>query len=238
MLPEKFKIAMVRITNRGDCCGDQLTGFTVLVDGIACAQDVHIAQAQSKDVICLQRGKNVTLTVPRLTTLSICEFSVLAAPPGADLRPWNFADLAGLHTDMSTVDGDAAAVRAIDGNPFNMDPSSCTMTTSTDPSPWWSVTLARPSAIAAIRVTNRGDCCGDALSGFSVVVDDQLCADNVFIWAGATIDVPCPSFGSAVKIVAPQPGVISLCEVWVVTADPSASLAPRPTLPPVELTPP
>merc|ERR1719160_811627 len=101
------------------------------------------------------------------------------------------------------------------------------MTTSTDPSPWWSVTLARPSAIAAIRITNRGDCCGDSLSGFSVVVDDQLCADNVFIWQGATIDVPCPAFGSTVKIAAPQPGVISLCEVWVVTADPSTSLAPR-----------
>merc|ERR1719473_2661710 len=191
MLPSKFKIALVRVTNRGDCCGERLNGFAVFVDGVPCAQEVAIAQGQSKDVICLQRGKNVTITVPRLTTLSICELSVLAAPPGADLRPWNFADLAGLQTQMSTVDGDAGAARAIDGDPFNMDPSSCMMTTSTDPSPWWSVTLPRPSAIAALRVTNRGDCCGD-----------------------------------------------SLCEVWVVTADPSASLAPRPALPPIEMPPP
>jgi len=237
-LPSKFKIALVRVTNRGDCCGEQLSGFTVLVDGFPCAQDVAIAQGQSKDVICLARGKNVTITVPRLETLSICEFSVLAAPPGADLRPWGFADLAGLQTQMSTVDGEAGAARAIDGNPFNMDPSSCMMTTSADPSPWWSVTLPRPSAIAAIRITNRGDCCGDSLSGFSVAVDDQPCAEGVFIWQGATIDVPCPAFGSVVKIAGPQPGVISLCEVWVVTADPSASLEPLPALPPIELPPP
>ena len=101
---------------------------------------------------------------------------------------------------------------------------SCTHTGPED-SPWWRVTLAAPRTIVAVSVTNRGDCCGERLDGFSVLVDGVTCAAGVRIMSGGTKLVPCVATGREIQIMLPgRPGesrVLTLCEVGVVVAIPA-----------------
>ena len=95
-------------------------------------------------------------------------------------------DLAGLPVAQSSTGWGGVASRATDGNP-NTDyhAGSCTHTVGEGVfnSPWWRVTLAAPRTLAVVSVTNRGDCCGERLDGFSVLVDDvtgALCCMIIF----------------------------------------------------------
>ncbi|CAI9620751.1 unnamed protein product, partial [Staurois parvus] len=67
-----------------------------------------------------------------------------------------------------------AAINAIDGNQnsaFSYGSCSCT---HNDLSPWWRVDLLKPYSIAYITITNRGDCCGERLSGAEILVGNSL----------------------------------------------------------------
>ncbi|CAI9545486.1 unnamed protein product [Staurois parvus] len=56
--------------------------------------------------------------------------------------------------------------------PSPMAPScSCT---HNDLSPWWRVDLLKPYSVAYITITNRGDCCGERLSGAEILVGNSL----------------------------------------------------------------
>jgi hypothetical protein len=225
------KIAALRVTNRGDCCGERLSGFSVIVGTTVCAQNVSIEQGQTKDVICTAVGNQVSIVVEREDVLTICEVGILAAPFQPTLLPWKYVHLAGLPTAQSSS-GDGPASRAIDGDTSPIwDDGSCSRTERQE-SPWWSVTLPGPKVIAAVRVTSGG-----ALSGFSVLVDGVACAQNVT--AEETTDVACPAFGSVVSIALPREDALTICEVQVVATDAPIHLGePIPDLPAIEMPPP
>ena len=138
-------------------------------------------------------------------------------------------DLAGLPVAQSSIEWGGVASRATDGNPNThfLSGRSCTHTGGEGVfnSPWWRVTLAAPRTIVAVSVTNRGDCCGERLDGFSVLVDGVTCAAGVRIMAGKTKLVPCVATGREIQIMLPgRPGesrVLTLCEVGVVVAIPA-----------------
>ena len=52
--------------------------------------------------------------------------------------------------------------------------------THTEKNAWWQVDLGRKEIVTSVRVTNRGDCCGERLSKFDVRVGDVTSS-----WASA-----------------------------------------------------
>jgi len=107
------------------------------------------------------------------------------------------------------------APRAIDGiADTNWNWHSCTETVWA-PRPWWKVDLGQKYAISAVRVTNRGDCCGDRLDGFEIWTNQGRCASNLWLGNGETQEFACIGTSDMVKIQLPRDGYLTLCEVAV-----------------------
>ncbi|KAG8546577.1 hypothetical protein GDO81_018592 [Engystomops pustulosus] len=66
------------------------------------------------------------------------------------------------------------AINGIDGNPDTDYYHGSCFHTNTEMSPWWRVDLLESYRISYIRITNRGDCCGDRISGAEILVGDSL----------------------------------------------------------------
>ena len=117
--------------------------------------------------------------------------------------------------------------RAVDGNSqtdFSSD--SCTHTTCCNPLPWWRVDFGSTAVVYSIKITNRGDCCGDRLSNFNVRVgdsniargeDNALCQQNIAVPQGETSTFVCdPALhGRYLYIQTNLQEVLTLCEVKV-----------------------
>ena len=75
-----YLVREVIVTNRGDCCGERLNDFTVLVGTDVCASNVQIQEGETKTVRCWgagARGSSVKITLPGSSaTLSLCEVRV------------------------------------------------------------------------------------------------------------------------------------------------------------------
>ena len=85
--------------------------------------------------------------------------------------PTNVA-LTGTASQSSTAYGGDAA-RAVDGNTSgNWGDNSVTHTT-VENQPWWQLDLGSLQPIQEIKLWNRTDCCGDALTDFYLLVSDQ-----------------------------------------------------------------
>ena len=123
-------------------------------------------------------------------------------------------------THISTEAGGEAA-RAIDGNAeSNWQGNSCTHTQGAY-QPWWKVVFPSPVNIAQVKLTNRGDCCGERLDGAVLSLDGIECASGVIIGQGQTGTVEC--VGSQVtelKVSLPGSNSLTLCEVQVMELEP------------------
>jgi len=214
-------ISGIKITNRGDCCGDRLSGFGLSLDGKSCATSVAIGIGESKIVACAGVGQVIRVHGPK-PVFTICEVAVyVPEPPKADLS-----------TAVATQSsGWAKAPRAIDGNANNRWSSGSCTHTNTQSNPWWQVDLGSAQSISAVKVTNRGDCCGSRLNGFTLSVDGQSCATNVAISQGATKVVPCSGSGQVIKIQVPRRTPLTICEVAVFLQPASTTAAPSTAAP-------
>eukprot|EP00795_Rhopilema_esculentum_P015083 gene15083-6251_t len=128
---------------------------------------------------------------------------------------------------------DGAASRAVDGNDntdFRED--SCTHTSVTA-FIWWKVDFGQTAVVHSVKITNRGeakllggDCCGDRLSDFNIVVGNSsegnggsntVCAASQSVPQGGTKLFPCRPrlHGRYLYIQQNKAVAISLCEVRV-----------------------
>merc|ERR1740121_994324 len=128
-------------------------------------------------------------------------------------------DPKGKAATQSSTSCDGSATRAIDGNGDNWwSGGSCTHTGG-DINPWWQVDLGSPQHISGVRITNRGDCCGERLNGFNLLMDGKSCAQNVGIKTGENKTVPCAGSGQVLRVQVPRPNVVlTLCEFEVIRA--------------------
>merc|ERR1719326_1628373 len=109
-------------------------------------------------------------------------------------------NLVGKSASQVSTGWSGPASKAIDGNAANNYPSgSCTHTHAHNGA-WWTVNLGSTQTVKAVKVTNRGDCCGSRLNGFNVKVGNSVCASNVQISQGQTKEVACSGTGSSVTI--------------------------------------
>lgn len=102
-----------------------------------------------------------------ITNLTICPFLFQVYPLA------NVA-LKGDATQISTLSF-AAASKAIDGrrNSF-YSRGFCSHTAEDETNPWWRVDLQQQYMVAAIKVTNRGDCCAERLDGAEIRIGNSL----------------------------------------------------------------
>ncbi|KAM4693039.1 fucolectin-like [Discoglossus pictus] len=117
-------------------------------------------------------------------------------------------------------------VNAIDGNKdSDYNHGSCTHTNAED-NPWWRVDLLRDYHIVYIKITNRGDCCGDRLIGAEILVGNSLqnngndntrCAVINAITDGQTQTYECKNMvGRYVNIVLrKKQAFLHFCEVEI-----------------------
>ncbi|KAI2645171.1 Fucolectin-1 [Labeo rohita] len=67
-----------------------------------------------------------------------------------------------------------SAEHAVDGNSnSNFALGSCTHT-NTEHNPWWRVDLGSDYTISCVTITNRGDCCGEWISGAQIRIGNSL----------------------------------------------------------------
>jgi len=127
-------------------------------------------------------------------------------------------NLVGKSASQVSTGWSGPASKAIDGNAANNYPSgSCTHTHAHNGA-WWTVNLGSTQTVKAVKVTNRGDCCGSRLNGFNVKVGSRVCASNVQISQGQTKEVACSGTGSSVTIQLRRHDYLTLCEVGVKAA--------------------
>ena len=124
--------------------------------------------------------------------------------------------MVGAVATQSSVCSSGEAARAIDGNTDpNWSGYSCTHTCSEN-QPWWKVVFPSPVDISQVKLTNRGDCCGERLDGAVLSLDGIECASGVIIGQGQTGTLQCEgSQVTELKVSLPGDGEITLCEVQV-----------------------
>ena len=109
-------------------------------------------------------------------------------------------------TEQSSTGHGGSSSRAVDGNTATGWSDNSIAHTSIEDNPWWRVDLQAQRTVAAVRVINRGDCCGTRLDLFTVKVGDQVCGSNLVVPEGETGDFICeggPLVASSVTIELP-----------------------------------
>ncbi len=230
-------IQAVQLFNRTDCCAERLSDFYVFVSatdmsGKTLAQltaDPTVARVHADTL-----GINTSITLPLLVQgrfvrvqlngwnyLSLAEVKVLGLP--------NLAQ--GKVATQSSVDWGGDPARAVDGNTDGAWTSNSVTHTAGSTQPWWQVDLGQLSAIQAVQIFNRTDCCTDRLSDFYVFVSAtdmsgstlaQLTADPTVarlhvdtLGSAASLALPLVVQGRFVRVQLAGTNFLSLAEVQV-----------------------
>ncbi|XP_075057129.1 uncharacterized protein LOC142143300 isoform X2 [Mixophyes fleayi] len=237
-LLRSHKIHHITITNRGDCCGERLDGAEILIgnslanygnDNPRCARITSIPTGASETFQCHDMvGQYVNVIIRgRQEHLHFCELQVFGIPTS---EGGNVA-LGGRATQSSIyMQADSGylslAANAIDGNQdSNYNHGSC-FHSGYELSPWWRVDLLRSHKIHHIKITNRGDCCGERLNGAEILIGNSLanhgndnprCAQITSLPTGASQTFVCYHMkGRYVNvIIRGRRGFLNFCEIQV-----------------------
>ncbi|XP_065055022.1 uncharacterized protein LOC135683639 [Rhopilema esculentum] len=132
----------------------------------------------------------------------------------------------GRTASQSSTYSDGIANIAVDGNDAtNYKAGSCSHTSNTFPH-WWRVDFGKTAVVHSVKITNRGDCCGDRLSDFNIVVGNSIegnggsnsaCAVGQSVPQGGTKLFPCRPrlHGRYLYIQQNRAEALTLCEVRV-----------------------
>ena len=116
---------------------------------------------------------------------------------------------------------------AVDGNTnTNLFAGSCSHTHCCSVLPWWRVDFGKTAFVYSMKITNRGDCCGDRLSNFNVKIGNTTanrgdanptCVRGSAIGQGATTCFICqpPLYGRYLFVQNNLNEALTLCEVQV-----------------------
>ncbi|XP_014905342.1 fucolectin-7-like [Poecilia latipinna] len=231
-LLDSYIVTQVVITNRGDCCAEQLSGVEVRI-GNSLRQDgtvnplvatVSTAAAGSSYAMNFTErveGRYVTIIAPGVNrVLHVCEVEVYGyrAPTEENVAVYGKAS-------QSTVYPGAIAYYAIDGNrEGHFSQSSCSATNN-DFSPWWRLDLGRTHKVFNINITNRVEV-PTRINGAEIRIGDSLdnngnnnprCAVISTIAPGFTETFQCNGMdGRYINVVIPgRNEYLTLCEVEV-----------------------
>uniref|UniRef100_A0A8C2HXR9 Fucolectin tachylectin-4 pentraxin-1 domain-containing protein n=1 Tax=Cyprinus carpio TaxID=7962 RepID=A0A8C2HXR9_CYPCA len=199
-----YRVRVV-VTNRKDCCTEQINRAEICIRNSLCAVIPAIPAGESDSYSCGgMEGRYVNLIIPGdMNTLSLCEVAVcgegnLAVDEAA--------------TQSSTFMG-WFAEKAIDSNRGLQQNTACSSTLN-ETNPWW-----RLDHIYRVRVvvTNRKDCCTEQINRAEICIRNSLCAVIPAIPAGESDSYSCGGMeGRYVNLIIPgDMNTLSLCEVAV-----------------------
>ncbi|XP_070577193.1 uncharacterized protein [Ptychodera flava] len=192
-LGRSTNVYVVTITNRQDCCSDELIGAEVRVGDSANFEDNPVCGARVSaadigkptiEIICAcgepMVGRHVSVQLPGVSgSLTLCEVNVGGIPiateaPEECVVPDGLGNIAvGKSASQSSDAGNAVASRAVDGNNnSNFKERSCSKT-GKEADPWWMVDLGSSQDVYQVTITNRQDCCAEKLVGAEIRVGDN-----------------------------------------------------------------
>ncbi|XP_050969668.1 uncharacterized protein LOC127167583 [Labeo rohita] len=220
-------IREVTITNRIDCCVEQMNGAEIRIGNslennsngnLICAEISGIPAGQSVSYSCGgMQGRYVNVVIPGDSkNLTLCEVRVY----GNDR-----VKLSG-NAAQSSVFEYYRADRAIDGIKHAPGAASFCTHSMMEKNPWWRLDLLDNYYISTVTITNRADCCSERINGAEIRIGNSLenngnnnpiCAVITSIPAGASYSYSCPDMeGRYVNVVIPrETGILTLCEVEV-----------------------
>ncbi|XP_031794191.1 uncharacterized protein LOC111721074 [Sarcophilus harrisii] len=277
-LESSQSVEFVTVTNRRDCCHEQINGAAILVGNSSyhggktnprCATIFTLGPGKTKSFNCGSlRGRYVTITIPgREKLLTFCEVQVLSkmtqsspgiqpstpnaphklSPPSNKNTSTPFGSgtltkslgmknyirpcapllsqgMRAFQSSISTFFG--TPKRAIDGSlASDFNEGSCIQTLF-EYEPWWMVDLGSSYIVDYVAITNRKDCCHEALNGAVILVGDSSisggkfnprCATISSLDLGRTESFFCGSMnGRFVTVIIPEKkGFLTFCEVQV-----------------------
>ncbi|XP_054903035.1 uncharacterized protein LOC129370845 [Poeciliopsis prolifica] len=231
-LLDVYIVTQVIITNRGDCCAEQLNGAVVHIgnslqrDGTAnrlVATISTVAAGSSYPIKLTERveGRYVTIMTPGAQRfLNLCEVEVYGyrAPTEENVAVYGKAS-------QSTVYPGAIAYYAIDGNRAALWSQGSCSATNNDFSPWWRLDLGRTHKVFNVNITNRVEF-PTRINGAEIRIGDSLdnngnnnprCAVISTIAGGVTKTFQCNGMdGRYINVVIPgRQEYLTLCEVEV-----------------------
>ncbi|XP_029361247.1 uncharacterized protein LOC115045607 [Echeneis naucrates] len=231
-LLDSYIITSIIVTNRGDCCAENINGAQIHVgnslqdNGAAnpvagVISDIPAGSSHTLVFVSRVEGRYVTVRLPGTErTLALCEVEVYGyrSPTGENLA------LQGKATQASLF-GFGMAYNAIDGNrnPKWLE-ASCSQTDYTY-HPWWRVDLRRTHKVFSVKVVNR-DLFPQRLNGAEIRIGDSLdnngnnnprCAVITNIPSSAVVEYQCHGMdGRYVNVLIPgRADYLTLCEVEV-----------------------
>uniref|UniRef100_A0A8C2A240 Fucolectin tachylectin-4 pentraxin-1 domain-containing protein n=1 Tax=Cyprinus carpio TaxID=7962 RepID=A0A8C2A240_CYPCA len=214
-------IQEVIITNRMDCCFEQINGAEIRIgnslenngnNNPKCAVISGIPAGQSVSYSCGEmQGRYLNVVIPGDSKqLSLCEVRVYG---NVNTAGWGTAN-------QSTTYKNSYAQYALDGKNY-----SCTHT-YTQSDPWWTLDLMTTYSVNRVTITNRRDCCESRIDRAEIrvgndssdVSSNPICAVISSIPAGATYSYSCRGMKGR-YVTVNIPGYLTLCEVEVYGED-------------------
>ncbi|XP_066490575.1 uncharacterized protein [Tiliqua scincoides] len=168
------------------------------------------------------QGQYVTITIPGIQYLTVCEVQVFGERIGPS---GNNVAREGKAFQSTTYNELGEAENALDGSSStNYLRGHCTHTQQED-NPWWTVDLRAEFRIYRVSVTNRGDCCDERLNGAEIRVGNSFesggitnprCATISSLGPGETGSFNCEGMqGQYVTVTIPGVQYLTVCEVQV-----------------------
>ncbi|XP_056655265.1 uncharacterized protein LOC103103854 isoform X3 [Monodelphis domestica] len=195
-LDSSYLVDYVAITNRKDCCHEQLNGAVILVgdSGISggkfnprCATISSLDAGKTETFFCgSMNGRYVTVSIPgKNTFLTFCEVQVFGklAPSLPHVLPKSPTDIhkpIGVNIALgkftyqsSTFHSTGLSGKAVDGNEdSDFYKNSCTHTNK-DFEPWWMVDLTSKFIVDNVTVIPRGDRCVGTMAKYEITIGDS-----------------------------------------------------------------
>ncbi|KAF4115241.1 hypothetical protein G5714_002730 [Onychostoma macrolepis] len=226
-LHDVYRVSRVVISNRKDCCAEQINGAEIRIgnslekndsNNPICAVIPAIPAGESYSYSCDGLvGRYVIIHVPGdWKILALCEVEVYG------YLAENLA-VAGAAIQSSTS-ADWFAEKAIDRGLQQLYTGCSSTLNETDP--WWRLDLHDVYRVSRVVVTNRKDCCAEQINGAEIRIGNSLekngtnnpiCAVIPAIPAGESYSYTCDGMeGRYVNLIIPgDMKILTLCEVKV-----------------------
>ncbi|XP_051985488.1 uncharacterized protein LOC127645934 [Xyrauchen texanus] len=220
-------IRRVVITNRVDCCPEQIDGAEILIgnsldnngnNNPRCAVISGIPAGKSVSYSCGgMEGRYMNVFIPGDSkSLTLCEVKVFRT---------DNVSLTG-NADQSSIFKYWGPQRAVDGIKFAPGAASFCTHSSGDRNPWWRLDLLGIYFVSTVVITNRADCCPERINGAEIRIGNSLenngnnnsrCAVIDSIPLGKSYNYSCGGMeGRYVNVVIPgDRKYLTLCEVEV-----------------------
>uniref|UniRef100_A0A671RVL3 Fucolectin tachylectin-4 pentraxin-1 domain-containing protein n=1 Tax=Sinocyclocheilus anshuiensis TaxID=1608454 RepID=A0A671RVL3_9TELE len=221
-LRDVYRVSEVVITNRKDCCAEQINGAEIHIgnslenngtNNPICAVVPDIPAGESNNYSCDGLdGRYMIIHIPGdWKILTLCEVEV-------------YGYLAAGAAIQSSTSEDWFAEKAIDRGLQQLY-TGCSSTLN-ETNPWWRLDLLHIYRVSRVVITNRKDCCAERLNGTEIRIGNSLenngtsnpiCAVIPAIPAGESYSYSCDGMeGRYMNLIVPgDMKILTLCEVKV-----------------------